>query len=173
MSRHGQFSVSSNTPSLILSILPLYLPILWLAHSSGKKLNLSKRLIEEYTHKMVLGKTFAGLTKQIESEEDDVKNELRTKLLFNLLQVSSENPGKLITDYQRSDHPLMEALENSSRLSSSIEVLNRIPGFSSLAKKLSARQDEILSGQARKVKDGLSTQTDLASGDADEDSKVA
>ena len=152
--------VIKDTPSLIVSILPLYFPVLWFAYSSNKKLNLSKRLIEEYTHKAVLGKTFSGLSNQIESLPRDnlVRDELRTRLLFNLLQVSSENPGKLITDYNKSDHPLMDALENSAKLSDSMEALSKIPGFSAISKKLSETADRILKAENQKVENGLAAQ---------------
>lgn len=152
--------VLQDTPNLIISILPLYFPVLWLAYSTNKRLNLSKRLIEEYTHKAVLGKTFSGLSNQIDSlpQESLVKDELRTRLLFNILQVSAENPGKLITNYQKSDHPLMEALETSAKLSDAVDALSKIPGFSSIAKRLSAKSDELLRAQENKVDFGLATQ---------------
>lgn len=155
--------VIKDTPSLIVSILPLYFPVLWLAYSSNKKINLSKRLIEEYTHKAVLGKTFSGLSHQIESLQDDdgIKSELRTKLLFNVLQVSAENPGKLISNYQKSDHPLMEALENSSKLSDNVNFLAKIPGFSILANKLAERSEKIFDTQLKKVEQGLNIQDKL------------
>lgn len=155
--------VIKDTPSLIISILPLYFPVLWLAYSSNKKINLSKRLIEEYTHKAVLGKTFSGLANQIDTlpHESTVKEELRTRLLFNVLQVSAENPGKLITDYNKSDHPLMEALENSAKLSDSVEALSKLPGFGAIARKLSEKTDELLKSQGEKVERGLSTQDSL------------
>ena len=155
--------VLKNTPSLMFAILPLYFPVMWFAYSSSKKLNLSKRLIEEYTHKAVLGGTFSGLSNQIESlpRDNAVKDELRTRLLFNLLQVSSENPGKLITDYNKSDHPFMDALENSAKLSDSIQALAKLPGFSAIAKKLSDRADEMLSNETKKVEHGLATQEEL------------
>lgn len=154
--------VINNTPSMIFSILPLYFPVLWLAYSSNKKLNLSKRLIEEYTHKAVLGKTFSGLSNQIESlsSENNARDELRTRLLFNLLQVSSENPGKLISDYDKSDHPLMETLENSAKLSESVETLSKIPGFSAITRIMAARAENILEQEAKKVEDGLETLAD-------------
>lgn len=78
--------VIKDTPNLIMAILPIYFPVLWLAYSTNKKLNLSKRLIEEYTHKSVLGKTFSGLSNQIETlpHQSAVKEELRTRLLFNV-----------------------------------------------------------------------------------------
>lgn len=155
--------VVRETPNLIASILPLYFPILWFAYSANKKLNLSKRLIEEYTHKAVLGRTFSGLSNQIESlpKEVIVKEELRTRLLFNMLQVSSENPGKLITDYNKTDHPLMDALENSAKLSESVAALAKLPGFATLAEKLAAKSVKIIDDQTKKVEEGLAIQDEL------------
>lgn len=149
----GLQEVIHNTPRVILAILPIYFPVLWLAHSSNKRLNLSKRLIEEYTHKAVLGNTFSGLSNQIETlpHEGNVKEELRTRLLFNILQVSAENPGKLITDYNKTDHPLMDILEKSSKLSDSIDAASKIPGLSSLATKLAERRDHALRKADEKV----------------------
>ena len=148
-------------PRLVLAILPLYIPVLWLAYSSNKKLNLSKRLIEEYTHKEVLSKTFEGLSTQIENiDNPDVSNELQTKLLYNILSVSSENPGKLISDYNKSDHPLMDTLEKSVKLADAVENLAKIPGFSSLATKLSKKSEEILENQKNKIKNGLNSITE-------------
>lgn len=151
------FQVIKETPTIIISILPLYFPVLWFALSTSKKLNLSKRLIEEYTHKAVLGKTFSGLSNQIASlsHEGAVKDELRTRLLFNMLQVSSENPGKLITDYNKSDHPFMEALENSSKLGGAIEALSKLPGFTALADKLSKKAQDFVDSQSQKIETGL------------------
>lgn len=161
--------ILKDTPTIILAILPLYFPVLWLAYSSNKKSNLSKRLIEEYTQKSVLGKTFSGLSNQIETLQNkgNVKEELRTKLLFNILQVSAENPGKLITNYNKSDHPLMDALENSAKLADSVNALSKIPGFSAIANKLSRKTDDLLKENAKKVEDGLQTQ-EVMDGDAAE-----
>lgn len=155
--------VIKDTPNLILSILPLYFPVLWYAFSSNKKLNLSKRPIEEYTHKAVLGRTFSGLSNQIINlpHENAVKEDLRTRLLFNLLQVSSENPGKLITDYNKSDHPFMEALENSAKLSASVETLAKLPGFSAIAERLAQKSQKIANEQSQMVSDGLAIQDSL------------
>lgn len=160
---HELIQVIKNTPNLIISIFPIYFPILWFAYSANKKINLSKRLIEEYTHKEVLGKTFSGLSNQVESlsHGDSVKDELRTRLLFNLLIVSAENPGKLITDYNKSDHPLMEALENSSKLSDSMEKVAKIPGLSVLAKKISTGSKDLLDKQEQKIAKGLQIQESL------------
>lgn len=168
-------AVLKDTPRLIISILPIYLPVLWLAYSANKRLNLSKRLIEEYTHKAVLGKTFSGLSNQIESlpHESAVKEELRTRLLFNVLQVSAENPGKLITDYNKSDHPLMDVLEKSARLSESVDALSKIPGFSGIAKKLAERRDLLLREQESRVREGLSVADVVEKRDLSESGSVS
>ncbi|QNH05653.1 hypothetical protein HNQ27_23785 [Pseudomonas sp. B11D7D] len=94
-----------------------------------------------------------------------MKEDLRNRLLFNLLQVSSENPGKLITDYNKSDHPFMEALENSAKLSASIDILSKLPGFSAMAEKLSRKTRDIADTQNQKVVEGLATQDVLENKD--------
>lgn len=148
--------VIMRVPRIVLSILPLYLPVLWVAYSANRKMNLAKRLIEEYSHKEVLSKTFEGLSKQINSLDDkDVSNDLKLKLLYNILEVNSENPGKLISDYNKSDHPLMDALEKSVKLSNAVTKLSKIPGFTKLASTLERRSQEILKEESRKAVTGL------------------
>jgi len=102
-------SIINDLPKMVFSILPLYIPVVWLAYSASKKVNLSKRLVEEYSHKEVLSKTFEGLSSQVEGlEESNISSELRIQLLTNILSVSAENPGKLISDYNTSDHPVFD-----------------------------------------------------------------
>jgi len=145
-----------DAPKIFISVLPIYLPFLWLAFSNNKKVNLSKRLIEEYTHKEVLSKTYEGLSTQIQGVKDqEASSELKTKLLFNILEINAENPGKLISNYDKSDHPLMEALDRSSQLTDSIERLAKIPGFNKLASKLSEGSQKILKEQEIRVNQGL------------------
>lgn len=123
------------TPQIVTAILPLYVPVLWLAYSANKKANLSKRLIEEYTHKEVLSKTYEGLSKQVRDiENESIAETLKQKLLINILNISGENPGKLISDYNKADHPLMDALDKSLQLANAVEKLERIPGLSKVAK---------------------------------------
>jgi hypothetical protein len=149
-------SVIADTPRVVAAILPLYVPFLWLAYSSNKRMNLSKRLVEEYTHKEVLSKTYEGLASQIQSIEDvETSEELRIKLLSNILDVSSENPGKLISDYNKADHPLMDALDKSAKLSEAVEGLSKVPGLRKLASFLDKRAEEMLAREARKVDNAL------------------
>lgn len=137
--------VVNRIPKIVIAILPLYIPVLWLSISSNKKMNLSKRLIEEYTHKEVLSKTYEGLSKQIHNlEEDNISKELKIKLLQDFLQMYSENPGKLISDYNTSDHPIMELLENSNKLEKTISKLEKIPGLHKLADILEKKSEKKL-----------------------------
>lgn len=148
--------VVSLIPRLVIAIIPLYLPVLWLAYSANKKINLSKRLIEEYTHKEVLSKTFEGLSTQIKDlENDDMSKELKVKLLFDFLHVSSENPGKLISDYETSDHPLMDVLEKSYKLESAVDKLQKIPGMNKVAQILDKKSTKMIKKQMKKVEEGL------------------
>lgn len=103
-------------PKIMLAFLPLYIPLIWTTISANKKVNLSKRLIEEYSHKQVLSMTIEGLSKQIENIEDsDMSEELRIKLLNSFLNVTSENPGKLILNYQKSDNPLLNFFDRDKK----------------------------------------------------------
>lgn len=148
--------VINRAPKLVIAILPLYIPVLWLSISSSKKMNLSKRLIEEYTHKEVLSKTYEGLSKQIQNiEENEISKELRIKLLQDFLQMYSENPGKLISDYNNSDHPIMELLENSNKLDKTITRLDNIPGLKKVANLLEKKSEKKLEQATEAIERGL------------------
>lgn len=134
--------IINRAPKLVIAILPLYIPVLWLSISSSKKMNLSKRLIEEYAHKEVLSKTFEGLSRQIHDlEEDNISKELKIKLLQDFLQMYSENPGKLISDYNKSDHPIMELLENSNRLDKAIQKVQKFPGLNKVTEIIEKKSE--------------------------------
>lgn len=158
-------------PRLVIAILPLYIPVLWLAYSANKSLNLSKRLIEEYTHKEVLSKTFEGLSSQIENVKDKkMSAELRIKLLYSILEVNSENPGKLITDYNKSDHPLMDVLEKSVKLSHTIDKISEIPGLSKIAVMLDKKSKRMLEEKRKQANAGLeAVLEDEGEGDPEDD----
>jgi hypothetical protein len=149
-------AVILDIPRVVLAILPIYLPFLWLAYFSNKRINLSKRLVEEYTHKEVLSKTFEGLSSQIqEIDNDSISTELKIKLLYNVLDASQENPGKLISNYNKADHPIIDVLDKSTKLTDSLEKLDKIPGVKSLLKVLENKAEEVKSTIEKKVSDGL------------------
>jgi hypothetical protein len=142
-------------PRLVLAIAPLYIPILWVAYSANRRANLSKRLVEEYSHKEVQAKTYEGLSRQINTIDGPDSNELRIKLLYNILEISAENPGKLISDYNKADHPLMDALDKSIKLTNAVDKLSRIPGFAKVTAQMQQRAERILSENEAKAAAGL------------------
>lgn len=156
-------TIIKDTPYLLSAMLPLYIPILWLAYTTNKSYKLSKRLIEEYTHKGVVSKTFEGLSHQIDAlENKEISEELRVKLLFNIVSVNTENPGKLISNYDKSDHPLMDALDKSAQLADAVTKLSKIPGFSAIAKKLDDQANQIVADKSDEINAVLNSDVDGA-----------
>lgn len=148
-------------PRLVLAIVPMYIPVLWFTYSANKKLNLSKRLIEEYAHKEVLSRTYEGLSKQITSITDEGQSdELKFRLLSNFLQVSSENPGKLISNYEASDHPIMEALEQSYKFQIAIDRLEGIPGLGKVAAILETKAKRKIENKKDVIEKALAIEDD-------------
>lgn len=128
-------------PREMMCILPVYIPLFWLAIFANKRVNLSKRLIEEYKHKEAVSKTYEGLAKQISAIGDDNSSkELQARLLYNTVMLSENNPGELIKNFNRPDNPLLDVLNQSSRFAEAIEKLSRVPGLSRLFQMADSRQ---------------------------------
>jgi hypothetical protein len=101
--------------NLTWAMLPIYIPILWVAIFANKSMNLSKKLIEEYSHKEAMAKTYEGLASQIQKLPDDaLSRELGNKLIENTLNASADNPSRHITNYNTCDNPVMELLNNKN-----------------------------------------------------------
>ena len=110
--------------NLTWAMLPIYVPVLWVAIFANKRMNLSKKLIEEYSHKEAIAKTYEGLAFQIQKLQNDaLSRELGNKLIENTLNASADNPSKYITNYNTCDNPAMELL-NSKNLSKIVNSSN-------------------------------------------------
>jgi uncharacterized coiled-coil DUF342 family protein len=144
--------VIHNLPQIVLATLPLYAPAFWFAISASKRIKLARRLTEEYAHKEALSKTFEGLSTQISNLPDsEISRDLRAKLLYNIISVSSENPGKLISDYNNSDNPLLEVLDRSLSLTKSLEKISSIPGVDKILRKVEQKRK----GDRHKIEDSI------------------
>ena len=134
-------------PQFYLALAPFYIPSFWLAFSSNKHVNLSKRLIEEYTHKEVISSTYQGISGELEKLEDDELNiDLKNQLLNNILTANSENPGKLISDYKKSDHPAEKAVTKVTDKLNFIETLEKNPSLIDQLKSLLSSKDKKSNG---------------------------
>lgn len=148
--------IIQSLPQIVMATLPLYAPAFWFAISASKRIKLARRLTEEYAHKEVLSKTFEGLSTQISSLPDsEISRELRVRLLYNIINVSSENPGRLISDYNSSDNPLMEVLDKSLSLTKSLEKIAAIPGVQRIMKKVEQKREENLAKMEESIEENI------------------
>ena len=91
-------------------------PLIWLAIIQNKKMNLSKKLAEEYWHKEIVAKTFVGLADQIDkTTEGDTAKDLRIKLLELTLDAIAKNPADCIGNHNESDNPMRSILKVSQK----------------------------------------------------------
>lgn len=120
-----------DAPMLTMTLSPVYAALIWLGIFQNKKLNLSKKLIEEYSHKEATAKTYAGLAKQVaDVGDDEISKSLKVKLLEQTLDAAAQNPSECITNYEKSDNPIMSLLNMSSKW------VNRAGGTENIAKLL-------------------------------------
>lgn len=124
--------IINHTPQITMAVLPLYLPLIWLAIHFNKRINLSKKLIEEYAYKEAINRTYEGLSGQIQNLKDN-DNELRRAHLNIILKASAENPGKYITGYDKCDNPILELISKPEKLS---HLLKEHPLMTTLAEQI-------------------------------------
>ena len=118
-------SVLLEIAKLVPILVSLYTPATWFSIVSNRQMNFSKRLIEEYTHKEVISKTFEGLSKQAEILEEEGVQDLKIKLIRNLIDITTDNPGKLMKGFNEADHPILNIIDvHFGKISN---TLNRLP----------------------------------------------
>lgn len=100
----------------LLTKITMSAPLVWLAIVQNKKMNLSKKLAEEYWHKEIVAKTFVGLSEQIDKNtEGDTAKDLRIKLLDITLDTIGKNPADCIDNQDNSDHPVTNILKYTDK----------------------------------------------------------
>ncbi|RLA84855.1 MAG: hypothetical protein DRG78_00020 [Epsilonproteobacteria bacterium] len=94
----------------LLSKLPLYAPIIWIALFASKRRSESRRLEQEYAHKETLAKSYVGYKKQIEElDKDDAK--LLEKLLDSSIDTVSHNASESLDKNHGDSVPTVEIFE--------------------------------------------------------------
>lgn len=96
----------------LISRLVLFAPLIWIGIYQNKKINISKKIIEEYAHKASVMKTFDGLLKQIfktdKNGEYISSDKVRETLLLQTLETVGRNPADCISDCNKSDNPMLD-----------------------------------------------------------------
>lgn len=120
--------------NLMISRLPLYIPLGWLAIFVTRRRNEIKRLQEEYRHKEAAAKSYSGYKEQIKEVQDDKeRDELIAKLMDNLVEMTSENPNKALDKTKKENIPMIEFFEKLAK--SPEEARNLFKEFMSIFKK--------------------------------------
>lgn len=95
-----------------ISRLVLFAPLIWIGIYQNKRINISKKIIEEYAHKASIMKTFDGLLKQLFQTNKNGKyissDKVRETLLLQTLNAVSRNPADCISDCNKSDNPMID-----------------------------------------------------------------
>lgn len=95
--------------NVIISRLPFYIPLGWLAIFATRRRNEIKRLQEEYRHKEAAAKSYSGYKEQIkEVQNDKERDDLIAKLMDNLVEMTSENPNKTLDKAKKENIPTIE-----------------------------------------------------------------
>lgn len=95
----------------IFARLPFYIPLAWLAIFATNRRNENKRLQEEYKHKETLAKAYSGYKEQIEKLDNTKAKELAEKLMNNLVEMTNENPNRILDKVKKEKIPTLEMLE--------------------------------------------------------------
>lgn len=120
--------------NLMISRLPLYIPLGWLAIFVTRRRNEIKRLQEEYRHKEAAAKSYSGYKEQIKEVQDDKeRDELIAKLMDNLVEMTSENPNKALDKTKKENIPMIEFFEKLAK--SPEEARNLFKEFMNIFKK--------------------------------------
>lgn len=114
-------------PNMTFAVLPLYAPLVWLGIHLNKKINLSKKLIEEYAYKEAISKAVTGVSEQIKSlKDEEASQEIYENLIRLVISASADNPEKYITEYNKCDNPVVEMLSDPKKFE---KLLEKTPGM--------------------------------------------
>ena len=96
------------------------------------------------------------MSKQVDALGDkEASAELRIRLLYNMVAISAENPGKLISNYDRSDNPIIEILDKSIDLSKAIDKYRNVPFINLVIQKLAKANEKKLEEMEDDIKQGM------------------
>lgn len=120
----SQMSGNSQIFFKVFTRIMLTVPFIWYAIVKNKKMNLSKKLAEEYWHKEIIAKTFLGMKHQIEKgTEGEAQRELRNELLRITLRAMAKNPADCIGNHEKSDNPVDNLLGATKDVANEVKDL--------------------------------------------------
>lgn len=144
-------------PNMTIAVLPLYAPLIWLGIHLNKKINLSKKLIEEYAYKEAISKTVTGVSEQLKTlQNEEASQEIYENLIRLIISASADNPGKYITEYNKCDNPFVEILSDPKKFE---KLLEKTPGLADGLITFISRTKEVIYKNSDKAKDKVKEAT--------------
>jgi hypothetical protein len=93
----------------ILSKLPLYGPVLWIAFYASRRRSESQRLQQEYAHKEALAKSYHSYKEQIERLDVEDKDMMKS-LILRAIDAIAYNASQTLDKNHGDKHPVHEAV---------------------------------------------------------------
>ena len=91
---------------IVVSRLPFFIPVFWLAIFASKQQSQNKRLQQEYAYKETLTKSYEADKREIESlPESKEKDALSATLLNTMIEMAKENPSATLHSDAHNDGP--------------------------------------------------------------------
>ena len=105
----------------MVSKLPLYIPLGWLAIFATRRRNEIKRLQEEYRYKEATAKSYFNYNQRIKDIQDEKERDnLRTSLIERLIEMTAQNPNEALDKVKKEKIPMTEIME---------KILDKISGI--------------------------------------------
>lgn len=110
-----QTAPGENDYIALFSRLVLFAPLIWIGIYQNKKINISKKIIEEYAHKASMMQTFNGLFIQMFKRGDNGEyissDKVRETFLLQTLNTVNKNPAECISECNKSDNPMVDIVK--------------------------------------------------------------
>lgn len=113
----------------ILKHVPFGLTLFWLTCHINRLMNQNRRLMEEYTHKVVVSQTYTGMANQVEElakKGVDSAKELSEDLMSSTIRVLCANPNAAL-DKVKTQTPLSEVADCVSKLATAVSAVQNQP----------------------------------------------
>ena len=96
--------------------LPIALPLIWLAVFAATKRSENRRLLEEYSHKETVARSYESFRKQISSLPQDAEAKLATQLLEAAISSLAFNASSTLDGDHKEVYPDVDQIANLARL---------------------------------------------------------
>jgi hypothetical protein len=116
-----QFSNWETVIKSMMTKLPFYVPVIWLALVASKRRSEYQRLQQEYAHKEALAKSYNSYKKQVEALDDKDKS-IQKELINKAVDAIVYNPSQTLDGKHGDNHPLHDLTANVMNALSDIKT---------------------------------------------------